>query len=687
MKKASIILPAELLTQDLCDVARFCFQSARKKYQIASILLVGTKRDVDRDITDYINVDLDHIQVSKVIISENNYAHDIGNNHWLSLPLTALHYPCLKQAEVVVAPLYRGASYFAIMAKQSRLLPQNLKFVHTIYQPETYRLRANMILPLDMQNLIDCDLERKCAQLSDELWVAHSALAEDCRDIFQLEKKQRIRAYEASKLSRRLSKPKGDHRPSLAFFAPLNLTYGFDVFCELVSQLNDKFERFIIVGPTKNSLRGMERGWKEKLTGAGDKVVFIQADEIENCLDQDIVWISPARCPIIPLGVLNNFQSSAAVLWSSGFSISNEAGGLPADIRKFREALNGANLYGALERPKAPEWGQKAFEGEYKRRDYSPISSITAIVLHHNRSEFIVDTLESIKRQSLKPTEVIIIDDGSREAEFEKMSVLAEALGLPNLKIHRIANSYPGFARNFAANLATSDSIVFVDDDNILSQDAFHYFAMALRNSDIALSFYQTFHTSVEQTKSDTKRQTHAFAGLLPSAGYFHNVLGNSSFMMRRKDFVQYGGFTHRYGVGLEDYEFLLRLLQDDNLSYTVIPKPLLYFRIHKDRIRLGHIDWSSSRRLQAGLWRLLETPQPRKVSSMVLTYARQMHELTQYQYISEKRPKFFRIKSVLLHQYIRPSLAKIYWLRRLVVGFTGGESRFAKVLERMLFK
>jgi len=75
---------------------------------------------------------------------------------------------------------------------------------------------------------------------------------------------------------------------------------------------------------------------------------------------------------------------------------------------------------------------------------------------------------------------------------------------------------------------------------------------------------------------------------------------------------------------------------------------------------------------------------EPLSLSPISLAYARQLHELTQYAYVHSPRPKYFRLKSVLRHQYIQPILRQNKSLRKVV---EGSNSRFAKWLERIIAK
>ena len=152
--------------------------------------------------------------------------------------------------------------------------------------------------------------------------------------------------------------------------------------------------------------------------------------------------------------------------------------------------------------------------------------------------------------------------------------------------------------------------------------------------------------------------------------------------MIRKKAFDAIGGYTSLFGVGMEDYALMMRC---QTLKFVVLPEPYLHFREHKEKIRIGHVDWRSTTRLQAGQWRViseLETDIP----LVALAYARQLHDMTTYQYVPQQRPRFFNIKSVILHQYIRSRLARSPVLRKILNRWAAKQGPIYRFIARIIF-
>jgi len=83
---------------------------------------------------------------------------------------------------------------------------------------------------------------------------------------------------------------------------------------------------------------------------------------------------------------------------------------------------------------------------------------ISIIIPAYNEEDLIAECLESIKSQSYKNLEVIVVDDGSRDRTLE----IAKGLKVKTMSQY---HKGPGSARNLAASHAKGKILVFVDAD------------------------------------------------------------------------------------------------------------------------------------------------------------------------------------------------------------------------------
>lgn len=91
-----------------------------------------------------------------------------------------------------------------------------------------------------------------------------------------------------------------------------------------------------------------------------------------------------------------------------------------------------------------------------------PAASISVIVPHHNRSHLIFDAIDSIRRQTLQPLEILIVDDGSTPEHRAALDRLTDIARI----IHLEKNVGASQARNEGIDRARGEYIAFLDDDD-----------------------------------------------------------------------------------------------------------------------------------------------------------------------------------------------------------------------------
>ena len=101
--------------------------------------------------------------------------------------------------------------------------------------------------------------------------------------------------------------------------------------------------------------------------------------------------------------------------------------------------------------------------------------TISIIIPVFNVEKYIKETLISVKKQSLKPDEVIIINDGSTDDSFKIVKDLKDS---DSWKIFETKNQGLGLTRNYGKSLAKGDYIYFLDSDDILD----HNFIFDMQN-------------------------------------------------------------------------------------------------------------------------------------------------------------------------------------------------------------
>ena len=109
--------------------------------------------------------------------------------------------------------------------------------------------------------------------------------------------------------------------------------------------------------------------------------------------------------------------------------------------------------------------------------------TISILVAIFNRKDELFELLNSLIAQTDKDFEVIIVDDGSFVDLLPTVETFKEML---NIQYFKKANSGPGLSRNYGANRAKNDWLVFVDSDVIVEKDYIENIKKNLEKTDCA---------------------------------------------------------------------------------------------------------------------------------------------------------------------------------------------------------
>jgi GT2 family glycosyltransferase len=200
------------------------------------------------------------------------------------------------------------------------------------------------------------------------------------------------------------------------------------------------------------------------------------------------------------------------------------------------------------------------------------VDSVTVVVPHHNRPDFVREALLSIHNQTAKPTEVLLVDDDSSPENLDKLR------GLSSLATILTTSKNVGVAaaRNFGAQNAKSEWLAFLDDDDCWLPDKqerqIHY--LEAHPQVMALGGGATMVTPEGREEYWGEKTTQRLT-LAHALCYTASLSGG--LMIRRDIFLEMGGFNPRM-VPVEDYEFGIRLLASGHETHF-LGEPLFIYR------------------------------------------------------------------------------------------------------------
>jgi GT2 family glycosyltransferase len=209
------------------------------------------------------------------------------------------------------------------------------------------------------------------------------------------------------------------------------------------------------------------------------------------------------------------------------------------------------------------------------------VDSVTVVVPHYNRPEYVREALLSIRDQTVKPTEILLVDDSSSPENREKLrdlSSLATILTTPG-------NLGLAGARNFGAQHAKGQWLAFLDDDDCFLPDKQERQIRYLEAHPqvMALGGGMTMVTPEGRNEYWGDRYTHR---LTVANALCYTASMAQGLMIRRNVFLELGGFDSRLRY-LEDYEFGIRLLASGYETHFLSEPLFIYHRGGRHQLSL----------------------------------------------------------------------------------------------------
>lgn len=183
------------------------------------------------------------------------------------------------------------------------------------------------------------------------------------------------------------------------------------------------------------------------------------------------------------------------------------------------------------------------------------LPKVSFIVITHNFSQFVCDCLNSIKNQTYKNYEMIIVDDLSKDDTRDKIKSFINEN--PNLEIKFIENANNiGQLASFLEGLkqASGEFICSIDGDDVLFPE---YCAMHIEthlNCSVAL-------TSCQQVEIDENNTIHTLKSIESPNKKKEN------FVIENKSFEEFNEYRHANGLDKAGAE--VKILDNDKFSFA----------------------------------------------------------------------------------------------------------------------
>ncbi len=209
----------------------------------------------------------------------------------------------------------------------------------------------------------------------------------------------------------------------------------------------------------------------------------------------------------------------------------------------------------------------------------SPLVSV--VIPAYNAEATLDETLQSVRTQTHRALEIIVVDDGSTDATPRVAARHAAADA--RVRVLRQENAGVAAARNRGWQAAASDLIAFVDADDLWAPTKIERQLKALQTGGQTVGLVycwavKIYHQSeMAGALNGVRWEGHVFDRLI--AG---NFIGNgSSALVRRQALIDANGFDGRLRLagaeGCEDRLFYCRVAE--KYDFAVVPEHLLGYR------------------------------------------------------------------------------------------------------------
>jgi len=296
---------------------------------------------------------------------------------------------------------------------------------------------------------------------------------------------------------------------------------------------------------------------------------------------------------------------------------------------------------------------------------------VSVIIPTYQRAHALPKAIESVKNQSYKEWEIIIVDDNDPLSDERKLTtkVMAEYNGNQQIKyICHSENQGACQARNTGLKEAKGDYIAFLDDDDLWIETKLDKQVSALNSSGVDICYSDMYLEYQERKKYFTcLEQYNLYTSLLNQGfGICTSALLISTHAMRAIN-----GFDNSL-PSMQDYDLLLRLTKKYNAIR--IAEPLITYQLADDGISCNPVNKANGHRAIINKYQ-----QEYERLTLYKGLARQLESLADFELRSGNR--ILAIKHYIKALQVTPISMRVYI--KLVLGSFFGK----KPLEYYLFK
>ncbi|MEL6162783.1 MAG: glycosyltransferase, partial [Cyanobacteria bacterium J06628_3] len=199
---------------------------------------------------------------------------------------------------------------------------------------------------------------------------------------------------------------------------------------------------------------------------------------------------------------------------------------------------------------------------------------ISVVIPAYNSQSTILETIDSVLRQTFADFELIVINDGSTDKTLRLLSTVKDA----RLKVYSYPNGGLPAARNRGIVRATGEFISFIDADDLWTADKLELQLQALQKNPQAGVAYSWTICMGNDGSSFHPGVSDSFQGNVYSKLLVGNFIGSGSNVLISREAIESVGHFDESLKSCEDWDYWMRLAP--KWDFVVVPKPQIIYRL-----------------------------------------------------------------------------------------------------------
>ncbi len=208
---------------------------------------------------------------------------------------------------------------------------------------------------------------------------------------------------------------------------------------------------------------------------------------------------------------------------------------------------------------------------------------VSAVIPTHNRAKILLDSLDSVWKQTYRPIELIVVDDGSEdetEAFVQKWAEKCQTEKAFTLRYVYQENHGANAARNRGISEATGRYVAFLDSDDLWLPDKMtKQIAVFRKQPEIGDVYCGLYHLDLDSGRRLEDAQNSYKAGWLIRSMLVHDITTPTSCHIVRKDCFEKVGMFDESLPARQDWDMWIRV--SSAYKFGCVPEVLVEQREH----------------------------------------------------------------------------------------------------------